>query len=79
MASPVIEMLLMPSRSIVRHTSAASNRRSITTRFPSNANRRKPHWAAPCMRGGRLSDRMGVSTALAFSASDHSLSTRSLV
>ena len=45
--------------------------------LPSKAKRRKPHWAAPCMSGGRLSERIGVSTALAFSASDHSDATRS--
>ena len=69
----------MPSRSTVRHTSWGSNLLSITTTLPSKAKRRKPHWAAPCMRGGRFRERIGVSTALAFSARDHSDATRSLV
>ena len=79
MASPVMMRVLMPSRSTVRHTSCGSNLRRNTMKLPSKANRKKPHWAAPCMSGGRLSDRSGFSTALAFSASDHSDATRSLV
>ena len=79
MASPVMLRLLMASRSTVRHTSCGSNLRRKTTTLPSNANRKKPHCAAPCMSGGRLSDRRGLSTVLAFSANDHSDSTRSLV
>ena len=58
MASPVIDTVLTRSRSIVRHTSAGSNcRPRNTTRLPSKAKRQKPHWAAPCMSGGRFSER----------------------
>jgi hypothetical protein len=79
MASPVIETLLIASRSMVRQASWGSNRRCITERFPSKAKRKNPHWAAPCMRGGRLSERIGASLASALRARVHSSSTGSLV